>query len=67
MATITLKYDARNTVAKKFIDLALSLGVFKVAENPKSELQSAIEDADNGDYFTAKGGKDAISKCLNDV
>ncbi len=55
MATITLKYDARNTIANNFIDLAISLEVFKVDKNPKSGLQSAIEAADSGDYFTAKG------------
>ena len=30
MARITLEYDARNTIAKKFIDLIYSIGVFKV-------------------------------------
>jgi hypothetical protein len=31
MATITLKYDARNTIAKKTLDYILSLGVFENA------------------------------------
>lgn len=30
MATITLKYDARNSIAKKAIELLLSLGVFSI-------------------------------------
>jgi len=29
MATITLRYDARNAIAKKTIDYILSLGVFE--------------------------------------
>lgn len=32
MAEITLKYDARNSIAKKTIDYILSLGVFKKVE-----------------------------------
>ena len=32
MATITLKYDARNAIARKTIDYILSLGVFKTKE-----------------------------------
>ncbi len=30
MARIILEYDARNTIAKKMIDLIYSIGVFKV-------------------------------------
>lgn len=33
MAQITLKYDARNSIAKKTIDYILSLGVFQVEKN----------------------------------
>jgi len=40
MAQVTLKYDARNTIARKTIEYILALGVFKVEEeespyNPK--------------------------------
>jgi len=64
MATITLKYNARNVTAKKFIDLALSLGVFKVEGKNLTEIQKSLQEAQNGEYFTAKDGKDAIAKCL---
>lgn len=67
MATITLKYDGRNIVAKKFIDLALSLGVFSVEKKPKTEIELSLEDADKKHFFTAKNGKEVISKCLEDV
>lgn len=67
MATITLKYDGRNIVAKKFIDLALSLGVFSVEKKSKTEIELSIEDADKKLFFRAKNGKDVISKCLEDV
>lgn len=46
MAEITLKFDARNPIAKKTIDYVLSLGVFKkisgveqaLAEEKKNKL-----------------------------
>lgn len=41
MATITLKYDARNSFAKSFLDAMMKSGVFKVVNtvpNQKSEL-----------------------------
>ena len=37
MATITLKYDGRNPLAKKVIDFVLSLGIFE-----KNTLKFAI-------------------------
>ncbi len=40
MATITLKYDARNALAKKTIAYILSLGVFKM---DKSEGKSPYD------------------------
>ena len=44
MATITLKYDARNPFVKKTLDYILSIGFFEV----KSELQEAFEDIEKG-------------------
>ena len=44
MATITLKYDARNPFVKKTLDYVLSIGLFEV----KSGLQEAFEDIEKG-------------------
>lgn len=45
MATITLKYDARNSIARKTINYILSLGVFKVekSSNTHDFKQALIE------------------------
>ena len=59
MATITLRYDARNTIAKKTIDYILSLGVFE----KRTELDEAIEDAKMGRIHRAKNAKDLINQC----
>lgn len=40
MATITLEYDARNTVAKKFIDLILSMSIFTVKKEETNKVPS---------------------------
>ncbi len=59
MATITLRYDASNPIAKKTIDYILSLGVFE----KRSELDEALEDVKNGKVHSAKNAKDLISQC----
>lgn len=50
MATITLQYDARNSVAKKFIECITSLGIFSVVDTdkPNEETIKAIKDAKSG-------------------
>lgn len=60
MATITLKYDARNNIAKKTIDYILSLGVFE----KKTGLDEALEDVKRGNVYSAKNAKDLINQCL---
>lgn len=60
MATITLKYDARNPIARKTIDYVLSLGLFEI----KTGLDEAIDDVKKGRVYTAKNAKDLINKCL---
>ena len=63
MATIMLKYDARNPITKKTIDYILSLGIFE-----KSESYSRFEKSDNdikkGRVNTAKDADDLIMQCL---
>ena len=46
MATITLKYDARNAIARKTIDYILSLGVFK--KEKMSGLDESLLDVKEG-------------------
>ena len=55
MATITLEYDARNSVAKKFIDLILSMKEVFVVKEPEKmgrkyneETIKAMNDAKTG-------------------
>lgn len=56
MATITLQYDARNSVAKKFIEFITSLGLFSVVSSEtdsskrkyNAETIKAINDAKAG-------------------
>ncbi|GAB1415822.1 hypothetical protein MASR2M117_12280 [Paludibacter sp.] len=59
MATITLRYDGRNIIAKKTINYILSLGVFE----KKTELDEAIEDKKMGRVYKAKNAKDLINQC----
>ena len=46
MARMVIEYDAQNATAKKIIDFILSLGFIKKV--PKTELEKAIEEAENG-------------------
>ena len=63
MATISLKYDARNPIAQKTIDYLLSLGIFE-----KTKFVSPFEESDNdiknGRVYTAKNADDLIAQCL---
>lgn len=43
MAEITLKYDARNTLAKKTLDYILSLGIFKKITKVREALDEVKE------------------------
>ena len=47
MATITLKYDARNPLVKKTLDYILSIG-FSEVQSRKTGLQEAFEDVQKG-------------------
>ena len=63
MASIMLKYDARNPIAKKTIDYMLSLGIFE-----KTGFSSPFAESDNdikkGRIHTAKDADDLIMQCL---
>jgi len=47
MATITLKYDARNPLIKKTLEYILSIGFSEIRPH-KSGLQEAFEDIEKG-------------------
>ena len=47
MATITLRYDARNPLIKKTLDFILSIG-FSEIKPRKTGLQEAFEDIEKG-------------------
>jgi hypothetical protein len=66
MATITLKYDARNVMAKKIVDFIKSTGVFSISESDvNKETFKAIEDANRGKNITkVKNHKKFIEECL---
>ena len=61
MATITLKYNAKNTKAKKAIEFMLSLGVFTTDENIPA-LDRSLKEAREGQIYIAKSVKDLMSK-----
>jgi len=63
MATIMLKYDARNTIAKKTIDYILSLGIFEKKEY-KNPFAESDDDIKNGRVYTAKDANDLINQCI---
>ena len=49
MARVTLKYDARNTIARKTIEYILALGVFKVEESPYNpKFVEKIKESEKG-------------------
>ena len=66
MATITLKYDARNTMAKKIIDFIKSTGVFVVSDSDiNKETLKASEEAKKGKNVTrVTNHKKFIEECL---
>ena len=62
MAKITLKYDSRNYIAKKTLDLIKTLGVFEI-ENANSVTIKAMRESKTGKNITkAKNSKDLFKK-----
>jgi len=64
MAAITLEYNARNSLANKTIEYILSLGVFhpKVASKPKTGLDRAIDELNNGKTIRCSNFNDYLEK-----
>ncbi|MDR0834419.1 MAG: hypothetical protein LBN93_09615 [Candidatus Symbiothrix sp.] len=63
MTTITLQYDARNSIAQKTIEYILSLGLF-TKTSPITGLDEAIDDVKKGRVYPAKNSTDLINQCL---
>jgi len=56
MATITLDYDARNSLAKKIVEFVLSTGIF-LEKKKKTSLERAFEDIEKGRVTFVNGPK----------
>ncbi len=66
MATISLKYDARNRIAQKTVEFILSLGIFTVDDKPKmssaeKKTRKAIEEIENGRGIVCDTFEDFLS------
>ena len=66
MATITLQYDARNSVAKKFVT---SIGIFSVvnADKPNSDTLKARKDAEEGKFAHTFKSEKEFTKFMNEL
>jgi len=67
MATITLKYNARNSAAKKIIEIIMAMDdVFKVktsVETKNADLtRKAIQDVENGNVITCDSYEDYLKQ-----
>ena len=64
MATITLNYNARNSIASKTIEYILSLGVFKTEEKQKkmSGVDIALQEVKEGKVITYENVDDLLRK-----
>ena len=63
MATITLDYDARNTLAKKIVDFVLSTGIFE-EKKKKTSLERAFEDVEKGRVQKITNLDNLYDECL---
>ena len=61
MATITLKYNAKNIKAQKALEFLLSLGFFETSENFPA-LDRSLKEAREGKVYKAKSVEDLMSK-----
>ena len=64
MATITLKYNARNHLLKKTLDYILSIG-FSEVQSRKTGLQEAFEDIEKGRITRIYTPKSGLASCLD--
>ena len=65
MATLTLEYNARNSVANKIIEIIMAMeGVFKVKTSAKTSgidlTHKAIQDVEKGNVVTCESYDDYL-------
>ena len=70
MATITLEYNARNSMANKIIDIILTMdNIFKIKTPVKTSnidlTRKAIQDVENGDVVTCASYEDYLKHTAN--
>ena len=58
--TVSLTYDKSNPMSKKALDLFLSLGLFRVERNTKSQIEIGLEEYRQGRYTVINKGKSKI-------
>ncbi|MCL1933786.1 MAG: hypothetical protein FWF53_08285 [Candidatus Azobacteroides sp.] len=65
MATITLSYNARNTIATKTIKYVLSLGVFKTEGiQPTDSFNKSMKEMQSGKTYRLKNTENPIAEIL---
>ena len=65
MATITLNYNSRNTIAIKTIEYVLSLGVFKIEDKKTTDsFNKSIKEMQSGETYRIKNIKNPIVEIL---
>jgi len=67
MATLTLNYDARNTIAVKIVQFILSLGMFSTeakAPSATSSFEKSIQEMEAGKTHRLKNTKNPLAEIL---
>ena len=59
--TVALTYDKSNPMAKKALDLFLSMGVFQIEKIAKNEVEIGLEEYRQGKYIVINKGKNRAS------
>ena len=59
--TVALTYDKSNPMAKKALDLFITLGLFSVEKKSKSQVEMGLEEYRRGNYTIINKGKSKIS------
>ena len=66
MATLTLEYNARNSVANRIIDIITAMdNVFKVKTSVKTNTHKAIQDVEKGNVITCDSYEDYLRNTAN--
>jgi hypothetical protein len=63
MATVTISYDARNTIAKKMVEALIATKIVKLARPVRRKRKNAID----ASLQEAKEGKVTFHKSVKDI